>query len=79
MHIGTRDDRVGAYISKSAEFAQTILAKFRELMHRASPDIEETMKWSSPCFQHKGIVSAMASFKKYLRISFWKGKKTSAR
>ena len=79
MHIGTRDDRVDAYISKSAEFAQTILAKFRELMHRASPDIEETMKWSSPCFQHKGIVSAMALFKKHMRISFWKGKKTSAR
>ena len=44
MHIGTRDGRVDAYISKSAEFGQTILAKFRELMHRASPDIEETMK-----------------------------------
>ena len=44
MHIGTRDGRVDAYISKSAEFGQTIPAKFHELMHRASPDIEETMK-----------------------------------
>ena len=34
---------------------------------------------NSLCFQHKGIVSAMASLKKHVRISFWKGKKTSAR
>lgn len=72
--MGTRDERVDAYISKSADFAQPILVKFRDLMHRASPDIEETIKWSSPCFQHKGLVSVMASFKKHVRISFWKGK-----
>ena len=47
---------VDAYIDEAADFAQPILKKLRRLFHRACPEIQETIKWSSPFFEYKGIV-----------------------
>ncbi|MEO6324874.1 MAG: DUF1801 domain-containing protein, partial [Thermoanaerobaculia bacterium] len=46
----TTDPRFDAYIAKSAEFAQPVLRHLRKLVHEACPEVEETMKWSSPSF-----------------------------
>ncbi len=73
MFMGTRDERIDAYIAKAAEFAQPILNHLRELMHKACPDVEETMKWSCPHFDYKGIMCNMAAFKKHCAFGFWKG------
>src|SRR5262249_47435591 len=69
----TRDSRVDAYITKSAEFARPILAHLREVVHGACPDVEETMKWSFPHFQYKGMLCSMAAFKEHCSFGFWKG------
>lgn len=66
------DKRVDAYIAKSEPFAQPILEHLRELVHRACPDIEETMKWSFPHFLYNGIVCNMAGFKHHCSFGFWK-------
>ena len=71
--MGTRDPRIDAYIAKSAEFARPILSHFRALVHRAAPDVTETMKWSMPHFDHGGILCGMAAFKAHAAIGFWKG------
>ena len=63
---------VDAYIAKSADFAQPILKKLRRLFHQACPEIEETMKWSSPFFEYKGIVGNMTAFKQHVSWGFWK-------
>jgi uncharacterized protein YdeI (YjbR/CyaY-like superfamily) len=68
----TVDPRVDAYIEKSADFAKPILTHIRKLVHKACPDITETMKWSFPHFDHKGTVCSMASFKQHLAFGFWK-------
>ena len=39
--MGTRDPRVDAYLSKSADFARPILAQLRETVHQVCPDVEE--------------------------------------
>jgi hypothetical protein len=62
-----------AYIAKAAPFARPILEKLRALFHKGCPEIEETMKWSMPHFEYKGIIGAMAAFKNYVRWGFWKG------
>jgi uncharacterized protein YdeI (YjbR/CyaY-like superfamily) len=62
------------YIADAPAFARPILEKLRKLFHKACPEIEETMKWGRPFFEHKGIVANMAAFKTYLRWGFWKGK-----
>ncbi len=68
----TTDPRVDAYIEKSAEFAKPILTHIRKIVHKARPDITETMKWSFPHFDHKGTVCSMASFKQHCAFGFWK-------
>ena len=70
--MGTRDPRVDAYVAKSASFARPILCHLREVIHSASPVIEETMKWSFPHFMHHGIVCSMAAFKEHCAFGFWK-------
>lgn len=72
--MGKKDPRVDAYIAKSADFAQPILKHLRKLVHRADPDIEETLKWGMPSFSHAGIVCNMAAFKQHAAFGFWKGK-----
>lgn len=68
----TIDPRIDAYIEKSAEFARPVLTHLRGLIHEACPDIKETLKWSMPSFEHKGIVCGFAAFKKHVTFMFWK-------
>ena len=68
----TIDPRVDAYIEKSAEFAKPILVHIRKLVHKACPEAVETMKWSMPHFDHKGMLCGMASFKQHCTLGFWK-------
>lgn len=68
-----KDPRVHAYIGRAADFAQPILKHIRKLVHAACPDVVETMKWSFPHFEHKGVLCSMASFKQHCSFGFWKG------
>lgn len=66
------DARVDDYIEKSADFAKPILNHLRGLVHRASPQITETMKWSAPFFEYKGVLCFMMAFKQHAGFGFWK-------
>lgn len=68
------DQRIDAYISKAADFAQPILHHFRALVHKASPKIIETIKWGAPFFEYKGTVCGMAAFKQHCAIVIHKAK-----
>jgi uncharacterized protein YdeI (YjbR/CyaY-like superfamily) len=70
--MGQKDQRVDAYIVKAAPFAQPVLSHFRELMHKACPEIKENIKWGMPAFELNGIVTTIASFKNHLGIAFHK-------
>lgn len=66
------DPRIDAYIQKSAAFAQPIMEHLRELVHKACPQVEETVKWGFPHFEYKGILCSMAAFKQHCTFGFWK-------
>ena len=68
----TIDPRIDAYIERSADFAQPLLKHIRKLVHKAAPEIVETMKWSFPHFDYKGTVCSMAAFKEHCAFGFWK-------
>ena len=70
--MGKKDQRVDAYIAKSADFAKPILNYLRDLVHEACPDVEEDMKWSRPCFMYKGMFCGMSAFKEHCAFGFWK-------
>lgn len=67
------DKRIDEYIKNAAPFAQPILHQLRMLVHKACPQVEETMKWSFPNFDYKGILCSMASYKQHCSFGFWKG------
>ena len=69
----TYDIRQDDYIAKAADFAQPILIHLRQLIHDATPQIQETMKWSMPFFDYKGPVCQIAAFKQHCSFGFWKG------
>ena len=66
--------QIDAYIADAPEFAQPILIHLRGLVHRASPEIEETIKWRRPFFLHRGsLLCFMAAFKQHCSFGFWGG------
>jgi hypothetical protein len=71
--MGTRDPRIDAYIERSASFAHPILEYLRGVVHEVCPDVQETMKWSSPFFDYCGTMCSMAAFKEHAAFGFWKG------
>ena len=68
------DKRIDEYIAKSQPFAQPLLIKMRELVHKACPDVTETIKWGMPSFDYKGPLFGMAAFKQHCAGGFWKHK-----
>jgi uncharacterized protein YdeI (YjbR/CyaY-like superfamily) len=66
------DPRVDAYIEKAADFAKPILKHIREVVHQASPEITESIKWGMPFFDYKGPICQIASFKQHSAFGFWK-------
>jgi len=70
--MGKKDPRVDAYIAKAQPFARPILKHIRKAVHAGCPEVEETLKWSVPSFEYKGVMCGMAAFKEHIRFGFWK-------
>ena len=70
--MASKDPRIDAYIAKSADFAKPILKHLRKVVHAGCPNVEETLKWSMPHFDYKGILCGMAAFKEHCAFGFWK-------
>ena len=73
--MGKKDPRVDAYIAAAADFARPILKHVRALVHRGCPEVEETIKWGFPHFDHRGIMCGLAAFKGHCAFGFWKGQR----
>lgn len=70
----TTDPRVDAYIANAQPFARPILERLRALVHETCPEVEETIKWSSPFFLYRGLFCHMAAFRQHCAFGFWKWK-----
>jgi uncharacterized protein YdeI (YjbR/CyaY-like superfamily) len=70
--MASKSPEVDAYIAKAAPFARPILEQIRAAFHKADPQIEESIKWGVPNFEHDGIVGNMAAFKQHVNWGFWK-------
>src|SRR2546430_15935147 len=71
--MAKKDPRVNAYIKRAAPFAKPILTRLRKIVHTGCPDVEETIRWNSPFFDHKGPICFMAGVKQHFVFGFWKG------
>src|ERR1700746_165060 len=64
------DDR----IKQLADWRGKTLAKVREIIHQADPEIVEEWKWmGTPVFSHGGIVCTGETYKNVVKMTFAKG------
>src|SRR4051812_28575445 len=68
----SKDPRIDAYIANAEPFARPILKQLRKAVHKGCPHVDETIKWSMPHFDYKGVLCGMAAFKAHCSFGFWK-------
>jgi hypothetical protein len=61
-------------INELGDWRGKTLAKVRELIHEADPEIVEEWKWmGTPVWSHAGIVCTGETYKKVVKMTFAKG------
>ena len=60
-------------IAELGDWRGEMLARVRELIHAAVPDITEEWKWGTAVYTQKGLVCAVSAFKDHAKINFFKG------
>ena len=61
-------------IKKLGDWRGKTLAKVREIIHDADPEIVEEWKWmGTPVFSHAGIVCTGETYKNHVKMTFAKG------
>jgi hypothetical protein len=61
-------------IMELGDWRGNTLAKVREIIHEADPEIVEEVKWmGTPVFSHGGIVCTGETYKKVVKLTFAKG------
>jgi hypothetical protein len=70
---------IDARIKELGDWRGQTLAKVREIIHRADPEIVEEWKWvkattpGTPVFSHGGIVCTGETYKNVVKMTFAKG------
>jgi hypothetical protein len=70
---------IDAKIDQLADWRGKTLAKVRELIHQADPEIVEEQKWTkpkspgTPVWSHSGIVCTGETYKSVVKMTFAKG------
>jgi hypothetical protein len=65
---------IDAKINELADWRGKTLAKIRQLIHEADPEIVEEWKWmGTPVWSHDGIVCTGESYKQVVKLTFARG------
>jgi hypothetical protein len=65
---------IDAKITELGDWRGKMLAKVREILHKADPEIVEEWKWmGTPVFSHDGIVRTGETYKSVVKMTFAKG------
>jgi hypothetical protein len=66
--------RIDARIKELGDWRGKMLARVREIMHQADPEIVEEWKWmGTPVWYHDGIVCTGETYKNVVKMTFAKG------
>lgn len=66
------DERIDERIAKAPVFAQPVMRHLRDLVHRACPEAEETIKWGMPFFLYRGkMLCSIGLFQKHCSFGFF--------
>ncbi len=65
---------IDARINELGDWRGKTLAKVRQIIHDADPEIVEELKWmGTPVFSHAGIVCTGETYKSVVKMTFAKG------
>jgi hypothetical protein len=65
---------IDAKINELGDWRGKMLAKVREIIHKADPEIVEEWKWmGTPVFSHGGIVCTGETYKNVVKMTFARG------
>lgn len=69
-----RNPKVDEYLAQKKHPLNVEIQRVREIILNVHPEIEETIKWSSPTFIYKGnMASYFMNAKKHVSLMFHKG------
>jgi len=60
-------------IATLGDWRGRLLARLRDLIHEADPDITEDWKWGTAVWTHGGLVCSAGVFKDHVKLNFFKG------
>jgi hypothetical protein len=64
---------IDARIAELGDWRGETLARIRELIKEADPEVVEEWKWRNPVWSHDGIICTGESYKKAVKMTFPKG------
>jgi hypothetical protein len=66
--------RIDAKITELGDWRGKTLAKLRQILHQADPEIVEEWKWmGTPVWSHAGIVTTGETYKNVVKMTFARG------
>jgi hypothetical protein len=72
--VGTASALIDKRIKELGDWRGKTLAKLREIIHEADPEIIEEWKWmGTPIWSHGGIVCTGETYKNVVKMTFHKG------
>ena len=60
-------------IKELGDWRGKMLAKVRDIIHEADPEIVEEWKWGTPVWSHGGLVCTGEAYKSVVKMTFAKG------
>ena len=69
----TASQRIDKHIAELSDWRGEMIARLRELVLEAAPEVNEDWKWSSPIWALKGNILSAGVFKDHVKLHFFKG------
>jgi hypothetical protein len=66
-------ERITNQIEELNDWRGRMLARLRELVLEAAPDMTEEWKWETAVWSRKGLVCSAGIFKDHVKLNFFKG------
>lgn len=65
------DNKVDKYIKEAPDFAKPILKSLRKIIKKASPNVEETLKWNHPFYGLKELGLSFSKAHENVKLTFF--------
>lgn len=69
----TASQHIDHYINELTDWRGKMMARLRQLIREAAPELTEEWKWDTPVWSQKGNVVAAGVFKDHVKLNFFKG------